>query len=341
MGAVGLVVNRLADTDDFFVGENTPHPTFPGRHFRPVTRPFWPPFGRTARYLAGAIETLRILNPSQIEIHNRASFVPALARAFPNARLALFIHNEPQAMRGAKTAAQRATLLHQATVVCVSTYLARRFMEGVHSPTEPAILHNAVDLSALPPRADPREPTLLFAGRIVADKGADAFVRACATVLPTRLAWRAEMIGADRFWPGSRPTPFQNALAPQAAAAGIVMRGYMPHAEVLKAMAQAAIVVVPSRWAEPFGLTALEAMASGAALICSRRGGLPEVAGQAALYADPDEPGALEAAMTRLMDDAALRARMAVLGLERAPLFDATRARARLLALRCISNMPN
>jgi len=151
----------------------------------------------------------------------------------------------------------------------------------------------------------------------------------------------AEMIGADRFWPGSRPTPFQNALAPQAAAAGIVMRGYMPHAEVLKAMAQAAIVVVPSRWAEPFGLTALEAMASGAALICSRRGGLPEVAGQAALYADPDEPGALEAAMTRLMDDAALRARMAVLGLERAPLFDATRARARLLALRCMGNMPN
>ena len=68
------------------------------------------------------------------------------------------------------------------------------------------------------------------------------------------------------------------------------MLGYRDHPEVLAAMARAAIVVVPSRWAEPFGLVALEALASGAALICSPRGGLPEVAGDAAVYADPDQP---------------------------------------------------
>ena len=58
-------------------------------------------------------------------------------------------------------------------------------------------------------------------------------------------------------------------------------------------MARAAIVVVPSRWQEPFGLTALEALACGAALICSRRGGLPEIGGDVAVYADPDDPRAL------------------------------------------------
>ena len=52
-------------------------------------------------------------------------------------------------------------------------------------------------------------------------------------------------------------------------------------------MARAAIVVVPSRWSEPFGLTALEALACGAALLCSPRGGLPEVYGQAAQRIDP------------------------------------------------------
>ena len=78
------------------------------------------------------------------------------------------------------------------------------------------------------------------------------------------------------------------------------MLGYRPHADVLAAMARAAIVVVPSRWQEPFGLTALEAMACGAALVCSPRGGLPEVGGDAALYADPDDPPAVAEAIVAL-----------------------------------------
>ena len=64
-------------------------------------------------------------------------------------------------------------------------------------------------------------------------------------------------------------------------------------------MARAAIVVVPSRWPEPFGLTALEAMACGAALLCSPRGGLPEAAGDAAQTIDPDDPAAMAAATCR------------------------------------------
>jgi hypothetical protein len=47
------------------------------------------------------------------------------------------------------------------------------------------------------------------------------------------------------------------------------MWGYRPHAEVMAAMARAAIIVVPSRWPEPFGLTALEVMAAGGALLCA------------------------------------------------------------------------
>ena len=233
--------------------------------------------------------------------------------------------------------AERAALLRRMTVACVSRAMAARFTDGVDPGAgQPMVLPNAIDLTVLPPSAPPdaRAPTLLFAGRIVADKGADAFVRACAAVLPSLPGWRAEMIGADRFWAASGLTPFQRALAPRAEAAGISGRGYLPHADLLQAMARAAIVVVPSRWAEPFGLTALEAMASGAALICSGRGGLPEVAGEAAFYADPDEPGALEAALVRLAQDSTLRASLAAKGLARARLFDAPEARARLGELR-------
>ena len=39
------------------------------------------------------------------------------------------------------------------------------------------------------------------------------------------------------------------------------------------------LLVVPSQWDEPFGLVAIEAMASGVAVIAARRGGLPEIFG--------------------------------------------------------------
>ena len=45
----------------------------------------------------------------------------------------------------------------------------------------------------------------------------------------------------------------------------------------------------PSRAPDPSGRTALEAMASGAAVICFREGALPEVAGDAAVFTDPAE----------------------------------------------------
>ena len=47
----------------------------------------------------------------------------------------------------------------------------------------------------------------LFVGRAVADKGADAFVRAFDAVRAHLPGWRAVLIGADRFFPGSPDTP--------------------------------------------------------------------------------------------------------------------------------------
>ena len=153
-------------------------------------------------------------------------------------------------------------------------------------------------------------------------------------MLPRLPGWRAEMIGADRFGPDSPDTPFLAALRPRAAAAGVVLRGHMPHDGVLAAMRRAAIVCVPSRWNEPFGLAALEALACGAALVCSPRGGLPEVAGDAALYADPAEPGALAQAIMALATDAPRRAALGAAGRARAEGFAAPQAAQALLELR-------
>jgi glycosyltransferase involved in cell wall biosynthesis len=337
VGAVGMMVQLLAAPGDLVIGNDSKGAArFPCPEFMPVSRVFWPPFGRTERYMAGAVKRLRSLRPALVEVHNRANLARDVARALPGVPICLFLHNDPQAMRAAKTPAERAALLQRVTVVCVSAYLQGRFMQGISGGPAALYLPNALDLAALPPKLPPeqRTPSFLFVGRAVADKGADAFVQAFADIRAALPGWRAVMIGADRFFPASPQTPFLKRLSAAAAAAGVAMQGYRPHADVLDAMAQAAVVVVPSRWQEPFGLTALEAMASGAALICAPHGGLPEVAGDAALYAAPDVPGQLATAMLRLAQDGALRAGLAAAGLARARLFDAAAARARLAALR-------
>ena len=335
-GAIGLLAHRLAVQPSEFhplvLGPPVAAP-FPDVPFRPAC-PRWLLGGSAARYAGGVIRALGNVPPALVEVHNRPAVALALAERL-DVPVLLVLHNDPQGMRGARTPKERRHLLEcLAGIATVSDYLRSRLLAGVAAPTRPvAVLPNCIDLSAMPPPA-PREPVILFAGRMVADKGADVFVEACARALPTLPGWRAEMIGADRFSPDSPDTPFVRALRPAAAAAGVTLAGYRPQAEVLAAMAQAAVVAVPSRWQEPFGLTALEAMACGAALVTSPRGGLPEVAGDVALYADPDAPGALAAALCALAEDLPGRAARGMAGIVRAAGFGAPAARARLADIR-------
>src|SRR5579859_4232843 len=132
----------------------------------------------------------------------------------------------------------------------------------------------------------------------------------------------------------SRETDFVRQLKVKALEAGVAMMGYRDHPQVLEAMTRAGIVIVPSRWNEPFGLTALEALACGAPLIVAPRGGLPEVAGDAAVYANPDKPEEIAAAITALVMDPARRQALSAAGRERARRFDTPVAAARLAALR-------
>ena len=298
VGAVGLLVRRHVQACPEFgsvvFGLPQAHP-FPAVDFRAV-RPSWFPGSATRRYAGGVARALRALQPDMIEVHNRPDVALFLAGRFPAIPVALFLHNDPQGMRGARTGAERQSLIDRlARIIPVSTYIAGRM-----PPSDKiVVLPNCLDLTAIPASPAERDRTILFAGRVVADKGADRFVAACARALPLLPGWRAEMIGADRFRTDSPDTPFLRSLRPAAEAAGIAMLGYRPHADVLAAMARAAIVVVPSRWPEPFGLTALEALACGATLLYAPNGGLPEVAGDAGIAVDPENIEGLAGALVQ------------------------------------------
>jgi glycosyltransferase involved in cell wall biosynthesis len=72
---------------------------------------------------------------------------------------------------------------------------------------------------------------------------------------------------------------------------------------VLAAFTRASIAVVPSLWDDPFPRTALEALAQGCALVCSTRGGLPELGSGRAVYLGPISTQSLSEALKRLISD--------------------------------------
>lgn len=343
VGAIGLMVQRLGSHQrglfrTVVVGAALRHAPFPCPAFEAVRLGPWLPIGRAARYERGVAHLLRQVRPDLIEVHNRPGLALGIARRFPGTPTVLVLHNDPQAMRGARTVEERARLRCLARVVTVSPYVRDRLMEGLATgwASPPMVQPNCVDLAALPPPAPPerRDRLILFVGRLVPEKGADSFVAACRGALPDLPGWRAEIIGARRLRPDSPGNAYSHRLQHEAGAAGVHLLGHRPHAEVLAAMARAAVVVVPSRWPEPFGLTALEAMASGAALICSPRGNLPALAGEAGLLADPDDPARMADAIRALARDGARRAALAASGLARARVFDLERAARDLEQLR-------
>jgi glycosyltransferase involved in cell wall biosynthesis len=83
--------------------------------------------------------------------------------------------------------------------------------------------------------------------------------------------------------------------------------GHVPDAHLPGLYAGASAFVLPS-WHEGFGLTCLEAMACGVPVVAARAGALPETCGDAALYADPNEPEDIARQVLRAIGDDALGA---------------------------------
>lgn len=116
-------------------------------------------------------------------------------------------------------------------------------------------------------------------------------------------------------------TPYEAELRDHAAALGVAddvrWPAWLSASQLEGLYALAEVSVFPSLY-EGFGLPVLEAMARGVPVACSNGSSLPEVAGDAALLFDPEDPGAIRAALERLLADEGERARLAAAGRERA-----------------------
>jgi glycosyltransferase involved in cell wall biosynthesis len=105
--------------------------------------------------------------------------------------------------------------------------------------------------------------------------------------------------------------------------------GRVPRARIDALIARAVAVVFPSRY-EGFGLPVAEAMAAGRPVIASDLPVMREVAGDAAVLVDPDDEQGWADAMVRLLEDDALRERLAAAGREQVRGLTAAEASRRL-----------
>ncbi|MDR7252124.1 glycosyltransferase involved in cell wall biosynthesis [Nocardioides sp. BE266] len=195
--------------------------------------------------------------------------VPALATAGHRRRI-VHLHQQPQS-RG------------QAAALVVARRPALRVLVPSQAMTHDVMgarvhLNWTEDLPLLP--RPPRRPRLRvgFLGRLTTDKGLDVLARAVGTLVGAGHDVELVVGGDDRHVPADRRDAVLRAL--DETPAEVSLLGQVERAEVL---ARVDVAVFPSISAEPFGLVAAEAMASGVPFVVSDAGALPEVAG-------PDHP---------------------------------------------------
>jgi glycogen synthase len=147
-----------------------------------------------------------------------------------------------------------------------------------------------------------RDRQLVFLGRLVSDKGLDILIRALAALRNSGVTPRLTVIGAGPEEGSMRELALSCELQEQ-----VEFVGQRTGEDLAKLLNRHEIMVVPSRWDEPFGIVALEGIACGCVVVGSGNGGLREAIGPCGLTFPNESVDGLSAVLRRLLDSPELR----------------------------------
>ncbi len=195
---------------------------------------------------------------------------------------------------GGQDTGLRTWLKRRATHLGANVAVSRPVAETVSGPVV-RIPNTFRPVYDQPNARDENRDGLLFVGRLVSVKGADLAIEALR-----RLRER----GVDTTLSICGDGPERDTLERQVQAAdlegAVTFEGWTDPDELADRYGRAELLLVPSRY-EPFGIVALEALASGCPVVATETGGLPEAVGDCGLLVPPDDAEDLADATERAL----------------------------------------
>jgi spore coat protein SA len=231
------------------------------------------------KVLRPALATLK--PDSVVWVHNRPDYASAIEEDVRarGARLVVHLHNSllisfPRKITGSFQADR---------LVFCSRYLENEAKCLFPILDKTSVIHNGADEQRFFPKrrleewsGERRTPVVLFAGRLVPEKGAHVFVEAMWLLQARGIRAHGRLVGATGFGPVNGATAYSRAIM-RDAPANVEFGGYRAASALAEEFRRADIFCSPSVWEEPFGLVNVEAMASALPVVSTRGGGVPEI----------------------------------------------------------------
>jgi glycosyltransferase involved in cell wall biosynthesis len=139
---------------------------------------------------------------------------------------------------------------------------------------------------------------LVFLGRLVSDKGIDILLQALSLLKKRAVTPHLTIIGS-----GPEAEPLARLAEELTVSDQVTFVGALSGAELVHSLNAHRILVVPSRWAEPFGIVALEGIACGCVVVGSEAGGLKDAIGPCGLTFPNGNSEALADCLLTLLAD--------------------------------------
>jgi glycogen(starch) synthase len=179
-----------------------------------------------------------------------------------------------------------------------------------------SVIYNGLEAPQIRPQPLPfDQPQILCLGRLAQEKGIDLAINAFASI-------HSDFPNARLVIAGDGPA--KSELESQTAALGLQSKtkftGWIQPENVPELVNQSTVVVMPSRYREPFGLVAIEAGQMGRPVVATHVGGLPEVVihQETGLVCEKESSTALAEAIAFLLDNPERASEMGEMGRKRA-----------------------
>ena len=189
------------------------------------------------------------------------------------------------------------------TLLVGSSYMKMELERNNFDPQKIQLLPPCVQDNPRPLQPFPQSPSILYVGQMIKGKGVDILLEAYRLLcerheftIPPPL----HLIGR-----GNEEDSLRRSAEASGILSSVTFHGWIAHDDLASCYDEATVVVVPSRWPEPFGMVGVEAMLRERPVIASDVGGIPDWLkdGENGITVPPRDAEALYQALLSLVTD--------------------------------------